>query len=151
MDYLGLDEPRCMICWRTPVERAHAQPASLGGSNDVRNFALLCQRHHSMAPDVPDSNAFWRWVDRRLTLEGPFSRSNPEVTVTDHEFYDDIRNELRDLYGWNDTAIDAYSWPSVMREYLQIISTTANHFGIQRKVSTHAWALDQALRRLMNQ
>jgi hypothetical protein len=42
--YLGLDvdNPACMICWATPVERAHARPVALDGSNDVRNFALLC-------------------------------------------------------------------------------------------------------------
>ncbi|RZU24553.1 hypothetical protein EV645_0196 [Kribbella rubisoli] len=50
-DYLGLDEPTCLICWQTPVERAHVVPESLGGSNDVRNFALLCTCHHREAVD----------------------------------------------------------------------------------------------------
>jgi len=41
-DYPGLDEPICLICRHAPVERAHVIPVSLGGSNDVRHFALLC-------------------------------------------------------------------------------------------------------------
>lgn len=148
MNYLGLEEPQCMICWQAPVERAHARPAALGGSNDVRNFALLCVHHHRLAPDVPDSNAFWRWVDRMLTLDGPFSEPTPTTASGDTPFYDAVREELSDLYGWRDEEIDRLPWSDVMREYWRIISATGSHFGIQRKVSTHAWALDQALQRI---
>ncbi|MGK5637174.1 HNH endonuclease [Streptomyces sp. URMC 126] len=69
-DYLGLDEPICLICWQAPVERAHVVPESLGGSNGVRNFALLCPRHHREAPDVADAEAFWSWVDYACERDG---------------------------------------------------------------------------------
>ncbi|MFF2719799.1 HNH endonuclease [Streptomyces sp. NPDC058011] len=69
-EYLGLDEPICLICWQAPVERAHVVPESLGGSNDVRNFALLCPRHHREAPDVVDAEAFWSWVDYACERDG---------------------------------------------------------------------------------
>ncbi|WP_216677922.1 HNH endonuclease [Streptomyces sp. MNP-20] len=83
-DYLGLDEPICLICWQAPVERAHVVPESLGGSNDVRNFALLCPRHHREAPDVADAEAFWSWVDYACERDGhmKWEGVGPETPAT---------------------------------------------------------------------
>lgn len=83
-DYLGLDEPICLICWQTPVERAHVVPESLGGSNDVRNFALLCPHHHREAPDVADAEAFWSWVDYACERDGhmKWEGAEPQMLAT---------------------------------------------------------------------
>ena len=149
--YLGLDEPICMICWATPVERAHAKPVALGGSNDVRNFALLCDRHHRMAPDVSDSNAFWQWVDWRLSLDHPLSnlgRASPFVAERE-EFFAQVRAEVTGLYGHDLSKIDGAEWLQLLEIYYRVLETdTSSHFKVARKVSTHAYALHLALREL---
>lgn len=149
-DYLGLDEPCCLICWRKPAERAHARPAALQGSNDVRNFALLCRQHHEQAPDVLDSNSFWQWVDWKLSTDGPFS-GNPRTARIDEKtsFFTQIHNELTELYGWPPSALDDAKWTDLMSEMYGILDKeTSNHFGIRRKASTHAWAMHRSLVKL---
>lgn len=70
-EYLGLDDAACLVCWRKPVERAHVVPSALGGSMDVRNFALLCPEHHAEAPDVADAESFWAWIDYAELRDSP--------------------------------------------------------------------------------
>ncbi|MEV0256187.1 HNH endonuclease signature motif containing protein [Streptomyces sp. NPDC050732] len=162
-DYLGMD-PACLICWGTPVERAHAVPQSLGGSMDVRNFALLCPDHHRQAPDIADSEAFWAWVDYAEIRDSgsKWTGAAPEVQewVRAHggrtepkdrgelEFLAAVRFELQHLYGWADPDFAGMSW-DLLQEYHRVLeAATGRHFGVEKKVSTHAWAYHIARRRL---
>ncbi|MEU9196484.1 HNH endonuclease [Streptomyces hundungensis] len=167
-DYLGLDEPICLICWQAPVERAHVVPESLGGSNDVRNFALLCPRHHREAPDVADAEAFWSWVDYACERDGhmKWQGSTPEVLAQAERVglridtrgpvrkslrhFDRVRDELVRLYGWcPEDFAGGYHWGALMEEFHTVMeSATSTHFNVPKKASTEAWAFEVARRRL---
>ncbi|MEU1375568.1 HNH endonuclease signature motif containing protein [Streptomyces triculaminicus] len=146
MDYLGIGE-ECLICWGSPVDRAHVVPASLGGSMDVRNFALLCQEHHRQAPDIADAEAFWAWVDYAEIRDSgsKWARASEEVKlwVREHggrvepvdrgemEFLAAVQFELRHLYGWSDEDFSAVSW-EFMEEYHRVLDrATGRHFGVE--------------------
>ncbi|MGW4321506.1 HNH endonuclease [Streptomyces sp. NPDC004684] len=167
-DYLGLDEPICLICWQAPVERAHVVPRSLGGSNDVRNFALLCRRHHREAPDVADAEAFWSWVDYACERDGhmKWEGVEPEVLARAERVglhiktsgtvrksvrhFDRVRDELVRHYGWTpeDFAGDQH-WGALMAEFHTVMDTaTGTHFNVPKKASTEAWAFEVARQRL---
>ena len=52
-------------CWnatKSKLDRAHIIPHSLGGSNDVSNYVLLCKKCHASAPNVKDREYFLAWV-----------------------------------------------------------------------------------------
>ncbi|MFF9674517.1 HNH endonuclease [Streptomyces eurythermus] len=167
-DYLGLDEPICLICWQAPVERAHVVPDSLGGSNDVRNFALLCPRHHREAPDVADAEAFWSWVDYACERDGHMKWQGVEpemlakaervglridtsgpVRKSLHHF-DRVRDELVRHYGWSpEDFAGGDHWGALMREFHTVMdAATSTHFNVAKKASTEAWAFEVARRRL---
>ncbi|GAA2491705.1 hypothetical protein GCM10010406_29750 [Streptomyces thermolineatus] len=167
-DYLGLDEPICLICWQAPVERAHVVPESLGGSNDVRNFALLCPRHHREAPDVADAEAFWSWVDYACERDGhmKWEGVDPEmlakaervglridtsgpVRKSLHHF-GRVRDELVRHYGWRpEDFAGGDHWGALMEEFHTVMdAATSTHFNVAKKASTEAWAFEVARRRL---
>ncbi|MEV5238692.1 HNH endonuclease [Streptomyces cinnamoneus] len=167
-DYLGLDELICLICWQAPVERAHVVPESLGGSNDVRNFALLCPRHHREAPDVADAEAFWSWVDYACGRDGhmKWQGAEPEmlakaervglrietsgpVRKSLHHF-DRVRDELVRHYGWcPEDFAGGDHWGALMREFHTVMeAATSTHFNVAKKASTEAWAFEVARRRV---
>lgn len=167
-DYLGLDEPICLVCWQTPVERAHVVPESLGGSNDVRNFALLCPRHHREAPDVADAEAFWSWVDYACERDGhmKWEGADPEMLATAERIgiridtsgpvrkslhhFGRVRDELVRHYGWRpeDFSGDDH-WGLLMEEFHTVMdAATSTHFNVAKKASTEAWAFEVARRRL---
>ncbi|MFH8407415.1 HNH endonuclease [Streptomyces sp. NPDC018019] len=167
-DYLGLDEPICLICWQAPVERAHVVPESLGGSNDVRNFALLCPRHHREAPDVADAEAFWSWVDYACERDGhmKWEGGEPEtpakaerigihietsgpVRKSLHHF-GRVRDELVRHYGWcPEDFAGGDHWGTLMEEFHMVMdAATSTHFNVAKKASTEAWAFEVARRRL---
>lgn len=164
-DYLGMDcDPCCLICWKTPAERAHVVPISLGGSMDVRNFALLCSEHHREAPDIADAEGFWAWVDYAemrdsgSKWEGESDKVREwalnlgsrigKVDRSESEFVAAIKFELAHLYGWGDSDFLKFSW-ELSEEYHRVLdAATGKHFGIEKKVSTHAWAYNVALYRL---
>ncbi|MER5894823.1 hypothetical protein [Streptomyces sp. NPDC001876] len=163
MDYLDIAE-ECLICWGSPIERAHVVPASLGGSMDVRNFALLCLDHHKQAPDIADAEAFWAWVDYaeirdsgskwlrateevKLWAKASGGRTEP-IDRGNMEFLAAVQFELRNLYGWSDDDFSAISW-GLMEEYHRVLdAATGRHFAVEKKVSTHAWAYHLAKLRL---
>lgn len=167
-DYLGLTEPICLVCWQTPVERAHVVPKSLGGSNDVRNFALLCPRHHREAPDVADAEAFWSWVDYacqrdgRMKWEGvePEELAKAERVGLHIETRGPVRNSVRHFnrvrdelvrhYGWTpEDFAGGTHWVALMAEFHMVMdSATSTHFNVAKKASTEAWAFEVARRRL---
>jgi hypothetical protein len=159
-DYIGIHPPRCLICGGTPVQRAHALPRSLGGSYDVRNFALLCKPHHDQAPDIADAEAFWAWIDYMgmRNSRGDFHPKHPEMlgvrvpiikgTAEENaRFSETIRRELIELYGWGQEEFDSFTWALNVELHKVLGDATGYHFGIIRKASTHAWAYDVALRR----
>ncbi|WP_176724061.1 MULTISPECIES: HNH endonuclease [unclassified Streptomyces] len=167
-DYLGLDEPICLVCWQAPVERAHVVPESLGGSNDVRNFALLCPRHHREAPDVADAEAFWSWVDYACERDGhmKWEGVDPEmlaraervglridtsgpVRKSVHHF-GRVRDELVRHYGWRpEDFAGGDHWGVLMEEFHTVMdAATSTHFNVAKKASTEAWAFEVARRRL---
>ena len=119
--YIGMSPPRCLICLKTPVERAHAVPKSLEGSYDLRNFALLCPDHHKQAPDIADAEGFWAWIDymgmrqnrakhgwpasdhpRMLGIYLPLVEGSANEQV---EFIQTVQRELVELYGWGEEGI----------------------------------------------
>lgn len=169
--YLGRDAS-CQICWKTPAERAHAVPESLGGSNDVRNFALLCSYHHRESPDIADSEAFWRWVDYaydrdahmrpKIDLPDIFFEASPwnerlalvqegssSSEMDEDAFSRKLRTELTHLYGWGLEDFPRLGSRRLEQEFLRVRrGATGRHRGVGRKVSTYAWAYDVALVRL---
>ncbi|MFB6522216.1 HNH endonuclease signature motif containing protein [Streptomyces sp. NPDC056401] len=163
-DYLGLEEAGCLICWAKPVERAHVVPHALGGSMDVRNFALLCRKHHAEAPDVADAESFWAWVDYAELRDTPdkwadapdelkkfLRQHNVRVDGSRREdlsFFSAVKDELGSLYGWSDGDFAAVQWAELMDEFHRVLdAATGRHFSIDKKVSTYAWAYDIAFRR----
>jgi hypothetical protein len=164
-EYLGLEEATCLVCRRKPVERAHVVPTALGGSMDVRNFALLCSDHHAEAPDVADAESFWAWIDYAELRDSPDKwvdapeevkelprRHNAPTGKESREplsFFSAVKEELKSLYCWTDDDLGAVAWPDLMDEFHQVLDTaTGRHFSIDKKVSTYAWAYDIALRRV---
>ncbi|MFE5622482.1 HNH endonuclease signature motif containing protein [Streptomyces virginiae] len=164
-DYLGLEEAACLVCWRKSVERAHVVPSALGGSMDVRNFALLCPEHHAEAPDVADAESFWAWIDYAELRDSPdkwvsasdevkgfLRKHNVQIGKEPREslpFFSAVKNELKSLYGWTDNDLKAADWLELMDEFHRVMDTaTGRHFSIDKKVSTYAWAYDIALRRI---
>ncbi|MFI9628541.1 HNH endonuclease [Streptomyces sp. NPDC052042] len=167
-DYLGLDEPICLICWQTPVERAHVVPESLGGSNDVRNFALLCPHHHREAPDVADAEAFWSWVDYACERDGhmKWEGVEPEMLAKAEQVglridthgpvrkslhhFGRVRDELVRHYGWcPEDFAGGDQWGALMEEFHTVMdAATSTHFNVAKKASTEAWAFEVARRRL---
>ncbi|MGV9322223.1 HNH endonuclease [Streptomyces sp. NPDC003660] len=167
-NYLGLDEPICLICWQSPVERAHVVPESLGGSNDVRNFALLCPRHHREAPDVADAEAFWSWIDYACERDGHMKWAGVEPdllakaeSVGLHietsgpvrksvRHFDRVRDELVRHYGWSpEDFTGGNHWGALMEEFHTVMdAATSTHFNVAKKASTEAWAFEVARRRL---
>jgi hypothetical protein len=163
MDYLGIDD-ECLICWNSPTHRAHAVPKSLGGSMDVRNFALLCPAHHAQAPDIADAEAFWAWVDyAEIRDSGSKWTQAPErvrnwvvaaggrVEALDRsimKFLEALEFELRHLYGWSDDDFAATSWELITEYYHVLEKATGRHFGVEKKVATHAWAYHVAKLRI---
>ncbi|MFI6258985.1 HNH endonuclease [Micromonospora zamorensis] len=160
--YLGVEEVACTICWSTPVHRAHAVPDSLGGSNDVRNFAPLCEEHHRQAPDVIDAEAFWRWIDyacqkdkwKRLALMHKAAPAlipdpGPEPERVSGTFFEQVKRELTDLYGWVENDFEGLAWSRVLDDFYVVLEqATGKHFGVDRKVSTYAWAYNMAKKRV---
>ncbi|RKS09727.1 hypothetical protein DFP74_5469 [Nocardiopsis sp. Huas11] len=167
-DYLGRDTS-CQICWRKPVERAHAVPESLGGSNDVRNFALLCTYHHREAPDIADAEAFWRWIDYVYDrdahmrpevgipgfvfeaspwneLIGVDDEGKPGTETDENLFRRKLRIELTHLYGWGPEEFSRLESIGIDQEFHRVRrGATGRHRGVGRKVSTYAWAYNTAL------
>ncbi|MEU7528541.1 HNH endonuclease [Saccharothrix sp. NPDC042600] len=164
-DYLGMD-PVCIICWKSPVERAHVVPKSLGGSYDVRNFALLCAKHHKEAPDVADAEAFWSWVDYACERDGheKWSGVDPELLAragieldtpraakNSAGHWSAVRAELITHYGWAPEDFSAASLDELMEEFHTVFEgATTTHFGVAKKASTEAWAFEIARRRIAN-
>ncbi|WP_371593203.1 HNH endonuclease signature motif containing protein [Streptomyces virginiae] len=163
-DYLGLEEAACLVCWGKPVERAHVVPSALGGSMDVRNFALLCKKHHAEAPDVADAESFWAWVDYAEIRDTPekwaaasddvkklLRQHNVRVDADHREnlsFFSSVKEELTSLYGWTESDFKSAQWAELMDEFHSVLdAATGRHFSIDKKVSTYAWAYDIALRR----
>ncbi|MFG2726271.1 HNH endonuclease signature motif containing protein [Streptomyces canus] len=163
-NYLGMSEACCLVCWSTPADRAHVVPNSLGGSMDVRNFALLCDRHHKQAPDIADAEAFWAWVDyAEIRDSGSKWVKAPEdlkgwlhtqgvstemKSREELEFLAEVKFELRHLYGWPEADFLSASW-DLTEEYHRVLdAATGKHFGVEKKVATHAWAYQIAKQRL---
>ncbi|MER8047828.1 hypothetical protein [Streptomyces sp. NPDC094032] len=164
-EYLGLTEPACLICWKQPVERCHVVADKLGGSNDVRNFALLCSAHHAEAPDVADAESFWAWVDYAELRDSPDKWLNAPAELQEQlrkegvrvgtprrepqSFFSAVKRELKALYGWTDAHFTSAVWEELMEEFHTVLdSATGRHFSIEKKVSTYAWAYDVARRRV---
>ncbi|MGW9439952.1 HNH endonuclease [Streptomyces sp. NPDC055607] len=164
-EYLGLDEPACLVCWRRQVERCHVVPEALGGSLDVRNFALLCPAHHAEAPDVADAESFWAWVDYAELRDSPdkwldapeelqkwLRKRGVQIGSPQREqpsFFSAVKRELKALYGWTDADFTSAVWEKLTEEFHTVLDTaTGRHFSIEKKVSTYAWAYDVARRRV---
>ncbi|GAA1293898.1 hypothetical protein Psi02_42410 [Planotetraspora silvatica] len=163
-EYLGMDAACCLVCWKTKVERAHVVPTALGGSMNVRNFAFLCQEHHSQAPDIADAEAFWAWVDyAEMRDSGSKWEQAPENVKdwmralgsrtekhdrSEMDFIAAVKFELRHLYDWTETDFSESSW-NLQEEYHRVLdAATGKHFGVEKKVATHAWAYNVAKHRL---
>lgn len=54
---------RCWRCgYKTPLERCHIIPSSLGGPDTADNLVLLCRRCHIENPNVNDPKIMWDWI-----------------------------------------------------------------------------------------
>ncbi|MBD3148492.1 hypothetical protein IEQ31_35730 [Microbispora camponoti] len=64
------------------------------------------------------------------------------------EFITAVKFELRNLYGWTDADFLESTW-NLQEEYHRVLdAATGKHFGVEKKVATHAWAYNVAKRRL---
>lgn len=153
-EYLGIDEA-CLICWSKPIERAHVVPESLGGTNDIRNFALLCPRHHRESPDIADAEGFWAWIDYVHDREKGKLSCIAELMGVEQETVDKLRavgvpgdeghftrvkQELIQLYKWTKKDFESiHRWDALMDEYHHVIEqATSTHFAVKKKPSTDA-------------
>ena len=50
---------------KTPLQKAHVVPRSLGGNNEPRNCLLLCDVCHKECPVIKDRELVLRWVKNR--------------------------------------------------------------------------------------
>jgi 5-methylcytosine-specific restriction endonuclease McrA len=165
-DYLGMSSPCCLICSRGPVDRAHVIPRSLHGSFDIRNFALLCKRHHEEAPDIADAEAFWTWIDFAYLREHRI-KLNTQADADLHSCIDTpyldriqnrpdnfmtaVKDELIDLYGWHESEFSRLTWDLENELHIVLDNATGSHFNVRRKVSTYAWAWNTARNRIRQQ
>lgn len=128
---------------------------ALGGSNDVRNFALLCPHHHREAPDVADAEAFWSWVDYACERDGHMKWAGVESEMLARaervgirietsgpvrkslRHFDRVRDELVRHYGWNpDDFAGGPHWGALMEEFHTVMDTaTSRHFNVAKKAS----------------
>jgi len=47
---------------RTPLQRCHIIPRSLGGNTDPSNLFLMCTECHDLAPNTTSRDIFLRWA-----------------------------------------------------------------------------------------
>jgi len=54
--------PDCFACGDyLQVQRCHISPVNKGGSNDVSNIHLLCNKCHAESEDMT-GDAYWKWL-----------------------------------------------------------------------------------------
>ena len=111
----GLDDTRydnacdfnvCVCCGResSKLERAHIIPHSLGGSNDVSNYILLCSKCHRESPDIASESALIEWMNEQPTemesmlkiIQQEMDKYNKETQMTVDEIL--IKETFSELF-----------------------------------------------------
>lgn len=111
----GLDDTRydnacefnvCVCCGResSKLERAHIIPHSLGGSNDVSNYILLCSKCHRESPDIANESALIEWMNEQPTemesllrlIQQEMDKYNKETQMTVNEIF--IKETFSELF-----------------------------------------------------
>jgi len=60
---------RVLACWeKTPLQRCHIVPRSLGGSDKVSNLFLMCRECHDLAPNTTSRKVFLDWAKTQRFL-----------------------------------------------------------------------------------
>ncbi|NPC50973.1 HNH endonuclease [Corallococcus sp. AB032C] len=55
-----------VACWeKTPLQRCHIVPRSLGGSDEPSNLFLMCAECHDLAPNLHAGDLFMKWVENQ--------------------------------------------------------------------------------------
>ncbi|MEL6557042.1 MAG: HNH endonuclease [Bacteroidota bacterium] len=58
-------EDICKAWNKSPLQRCHIIPKSLGGSNEPANLFLMCSECHDLAPNTTFPDLFMRWVSKQ--------------------------------------------------------------------------------------
>lgn len=140
----GLDDTRyynacdfnvCVCCGResSTLERAHVIPHSLGGSNDVSNYILLCSKCHRESPDIADESALIEWMNEQPTeLENTLRI---------------IRHEMDKYNKENQVAVDEALIKEIFRELNKKAGAHSGRFSDATKV----YILREALKKIFSQ
>ena len=64
---------------RTPLQRCHIAPRSLGGSSHPSNLYLMCRECHDLAPNTTEPEIFFAWVRRQSWLGRATSKLKLEL------------------------------------------------------------------------
>ncbi|EPW1408059.1 HNH endonuclease, partial [Salmonella enterica subsp. enterica serovar Javiana] len=86
------------------LERAHIIPHSLGGSNDVSNYILLCSKCHRESPDIANESALIEWMNEQPTemesmlrlIQQEMDKYNKETQMTVNEIL--IKETFSELF-----------------------------------------------------
>lgn len=124
------------------LERAHVIPKSVGGSNCLSNFALLCRECHVEAPDTKDSEFFWRWVRNRRRSD-PMDRYVARVK----EAADIVFMEMN-AAGLSVDDANSSGWDQCLTCRKKAIETLQPipHWGAGPSVATNARAMFETMR-----
>lgn len=101
------DLPTAKICY----QKAHIIPHSVGGSNDVSNYFLLCRQCHQESPDMLISDYFFAYIHDNRQRNILANRINEIITIIDRmaEYlnidFDRNRDSMKLLQMLNSEAI----------------------------------------------
>jgi hypothetical protein len=138
-----LDEPACFACgffkddsskstsWTTwtkagnnGLERCHIIPHSLGGSNTVDNFVLLCKKCHDLSPDIADSQFLFDWM--KNCPRSFFGSHWTEVALWNN-FFSSLTQKIPDeVAAWS--AMDFTKQQEELEKTFDSVSSSS-HFG----------------------
>lgn len=141
----GLDDTRydnacdfnvCVCCGResSKLERAHIIPHSLGGSNDVSNYILLCNKCHRESPDIANESALIEWMNEQPTeiesmlrlIQQEMDKYNKETQMAVNEILiKEIFSELFKKAGAHGGRISDATKVYIVREALKKIFSQA--------------------------
>ncbi|MET9010784.1 hypothetical protein ABZX74_07600 [Streptomyces olivaceoviridis] len=121
--------------------------------------------HGEEGEATADAGSFWAWVDHAELRDSPdkwldargeltqwLQGHSVRIGVGERErpaFFAAVKHELKSLYGWTDSDFAVSDRGSLMEEFHQVLEeATGRHFGIEKKVSTQAWAYHMARQRM---
>ncbi|MFI3409969.1 HNH endonuclease [Citrobacter braakii] len=116
------------------IGEAHIIPHSLGGSNDVSNYILLCNKCHRESPDIANESALIEWMNEQPTemesmlrlIQQEMDKYNKETQIAVNEILiKEIFSELFKKAGAHGGRISDATKVYIVREALKKIFSQA--------------------------